>query len=89
MRPLAVRDFLKLFLFTGIGFAHPISAKPDVKEARGIITDPIRSICLIGFNVNLPSYLQIYLPLVYEKTREPKWRKKNGQKHKKAYESII
>lgn len=89
MRPPAVREFLKLFLFTGIGFAHPISAKPDVKEARGIITDPIRSICLIGFNVNLPSYLQIYLPLVYEKTREPKWRKKNGQKHKKAYESII
>ena len=59
------REFLKLFLFTGIGFAQPIRAKPDAKEARGMITDPIRSICLIGFNVNLPSFFAVSSPNLF------------------------
>ena len=59
------KEFLKLFLFTGSGFAQPISAKPDAKEARGMITDPIKSICLIGFNVNLPSFFAVSSPNLF------------------------
>ena len=58
----SLSGLLKLFLFTGTGLAQPINAKPDANAAKGIITDPIKSGCLSGFNVNLPEFFAVSSP---------------------------
>ena len=61
------KGLLKLFLFTGTGFAQPISAHPDAKAAIGIIILPTMSRCLIGFRVNLPDFLAVSSPYRFAK----------------------
>jgi hypothetical protein len=63
----SIKGFLKFFLSTGTGLAHPINANPDAKAANGIITLPIRSICLKGFIVNLPKFFAVSSPSLFAK----------------------
>ena len=58
---------LKFLLSIGTGLAHPINANPDAKAASGMITLPIRSICLKGFNVNLPRFFAVLSPRLFAK----------------------
>lgn len=58
---------LKFLLSTGTGLAQPINANPDAKAASGIITLPTRSICLKGFNVNLPNFFAVSSPYLFAK----------------------
>lgn len=56
---------LKLYGFTGTGFAQPkIGPLPAVNTSKinGKIIVPNGSICLIGFRVNLPSLLAVVSP---------------------------
>lgn len=55
--------FLKLYGLTGTGFAHPNMIPPG-KSAHiiGTTTEPIGSMCFIGFNVSLPAYLAVGSP---------------------------
>ena len=61
----AFNGSLKLRLSIGTGLAQPISAKPEANAAIGISTDPMRSICLSGFNVNLPNFLAVSSPYLF------------------------
>ncbi len=58
---------LKFLRSTGTGLAQPINANPDAKEASGIITLPTISICLKGFNVNLPKFFAVASPHLFAK----------------------
>ena len=50
--------FLKLYEFIGTGFAHP-----NLKMSKKI--NPTKSICFIGFKVNLPLFLAVLSPNKY------------------------
>ena len=58
------KGLLKFFLLTGTGLAHPINANPVAKEAIGIITVPIRSICFKGLRVSLPCFFAVLSPRI-------------------------
>ena len=61
------KGWLKFLLSIGTGLAQPINANPEAKAASGIITLPIRSICLKGFNVNLPNFFAVSSPRLFAK----------------------
>ena len=58
----SIKGLPKLFLLIGTGFAQPISANPEAKEAKGISTVPIKSICLRGFKVKRPICFAVSSP---------------------------
>jgi hypothetical protein len=58
----SLNSLRKFFLFTGTGFAQPIKANPEAKEAKGISIVPTRSACFIGLRVSLPWSFAVLSP---------------------------